>query len=134
MIYTVPVVDITVDDKLFQNRVIYECTDRVYIDPVRFYFVYLEEGVTYHLNGEDFVEVPPETKLDSRKLKDIIYDDRKQRDSDYHKVYKERMGIIVMTWEEEQYLRYKNEHESNKNPGQPEDDNLHDGFRSEGSS
>ncbi len=126
--YAVPVVDITVNDKKFLNRTIYECSEFVKRDGDygdQKYYTYLEDGTTYYLPEEHFVDVLPTTKLDPRELKDIIYDNHKQRDSDYIKAYKERMGIIVRNYDEEQYLRYKkDDSKDNKNPGQPKDDTL----------
>ena len=122
--YIVPVVDVTINGKRFINRVIYECSEKIQTTPTTYSYTYTEDGVIYYLDDVNFVEVPETTQLDPRTVLEKYYDDHKQRDSDYHKVYKERMGITVRTWEEEQYLKYKKDVSGSKNTGQPEESYL----------
>lgn len=122
--YVTPVVDKIVNNKFFQNRIIYECKNKIVIDPITFHYEYEEDQITYNLQGDDFVEVPENTVLDPRTPLEKYYEEHKQRDSDYHKVYKERMGITVRTWEEEDYLRHTDVRNNGKNPGQPETETL----------
>lgn len=91
-------------DVIFRNRVIY---DVIEISGTNYVLDF--GGVHYIVPiSEIWVEVPDNLVLDSRSQFQRMYDDLKQRDVDYIKVYKDRMGIIIFkNYATEQLHRFK---------------------------
>jgi len=89
---------------IFRNRVVYE-VKAIFEN----YYIIEIDGVDYYVDITfEWVEVPDNIVLDSRNQLDRAYDDLKQRDVDYIKVYKERMGIHVFkSYAQEDYYRHR---------------------------
>jgi len=118
-----PQEDVTIDDLVFYNKIIYvaeEGSVREIGDyGLQEYFSFILDEVTYKLPEEYFVPLPDKLTLDTRTQSQRMYDDLKQRDTDYHKVYFERMGIKVMTYAEEEKRRHSKKNQQ-ANVGLPE--------------
>lgn len=102
-----------IDGIYFKNRELYEVAaetiNRSGDYGIQDYYVYtLEGGTIVYLPSTIFLVIPDTQKLDPRSMQEKAYDDNKQRDTNYIKVYKERMGIHVFnSYAEEDYYRHK---------------------------
>lgn len=98
------------------------CTSKVVYDIIEEsatqYKITNDLDVEVWLDKTLFVLIPDNLVVDSQTSIQSLYNRIKQRDTDYHKVYKERMGIQVMTWPEEDAARHKKTHTSQE--GLPE--------------
>lgn len=89
---------------LFKNRVVYPVLEKTATE----YVVKLDDVMYLLAISEDWVELPDNIVLDSRTMLEKVYDRLKQRDVDYIKVYKERMGIHTFnSYAEEDYFRHR---------------------------
>ena len=117
---------IVIDSIEFYDRVLYEVEDNTINRDgdygVQDYYIHkLEDGTTVYFPTSIFLVIPDTHKLDPRSMQEKVYDDHKQRDTDYIKVYKERMGIhLFKSYAEEDYYRHKGGTTSTEDVGLPE--------------
>lgn len=93
-----PQEDIIVDEVKFTNRKLYSVSDSIFrIGDYGYqeYYIYNNNGSIIYLPSYYFVAMLDSVVLDERTALQIEYDAVKQRDIDYIKVYKERMGIYI---------------------------------------
>lgn len=101
---------------VFRNRVCYDVFDQTELT----YILHLGGDVYFITKSSEWVELPDNVTLDPRNPLQKAYDDLKQRDTDYIKVYKERMGIKVYnSYAEEDYYRHRNKNASTPDVGLP---------------
>ena len=122
--------NVEIDGVYFKNRELFEVDDdTVNLDGafgLQDYYNYELDGTTIYLPTSIFMEIPDSEKLDSRSMRDKMYDDNKQRDTNFIKVYKERMGIHVFnSYAEEDYHRHKDNSQSS-DVGLPEGHSISD--------
>jgi superfamily I DNA and RNA helicase len=90
---------------IFKNRVLYlviSADDTQYLVNSSFD----GSGINYYVPKSEFVVIGDNTILDPRTPLQHMYDDLKQKDHDYKKLYEERLGVLTLTWPEEDALRH----------------------------
>ena len=121
--------NVLIDSVYFKNRELSEVDDDLInrngdYDTQDYYVYRLDDGTIIYLPTSIFLVIPEGQKLDPRSMAEKAYDGNKQRDTDYIKVYKERMGIhLFKNYAEEDYYRHKG---SGPTPdvGLPEDNEV----------
>jgi hypothetical protein len=104
---------LTIDGVYFKDRELFLVDDipesRTGDYGTQDYYIHrLEDSTVVYLPTSLFLVIADNVTLDSRTMREKAYAAVEQRDVDYIKVYKERMGIIVPTsYAEEDYKRHK---------------------------
>ena len=90
---------------IFKNRVLYPVISEGDVN----YLINSEvdgSGINYYVPKSEFVVIGDSIILDSRTPLQHMYDDLKQKDNNYKKLYEERLGVLTLTWPEEDALRH----------------------------
>jgi hypothetical protein len=104
---------------IFKNRRLYE----VISESGLLYLVNEGTGVDYYVPKSEFVVIKDTIILDERTPLQHMYDDLKQKDHNYKKIYEERLGILTLTWPEEDALRHGRNRKT-EDQGLPEDNSI----------
>jgi len=112
-----------VTNYVFRNRVCYDV-----LDVINYNYIIFLDSITYTIPvSTEWVVIPDNVTLDPRNPFQKAYDDLKQRDIDYIKVYKDRMGIKTFkTYAEEDYHRHKDKRSVTPDVGLPIGHSLRD--------